>query len=200
MVDQRGDERGTEGAVRARQGTAYGKTGQPTGREGRYRAYVSEDEIEEGAVFRGNPTFAMDRGQTLRVGEHASGTIVNTGSPDSLTFTNTVDTLYSVGISQPDPIGQGPDDTPPPFCAFPLHPEDRDIFTPVNEVALAFTSEPLAQGEAISASPGRTVLVDMNRANPAYLSYDVNSGWRWDGDIATDISGGDFARALIRKA
>ncbi len=165
-------------------------------REGPYTACVSEDEIEEGAVFRGSNTFVMDLGEVLRVGEHASGTVMGGGQSGSLTFENASDTQYSVGISQPDPVGHGP--VAPPFCSFPLHPEDTDTFTPVNKVALAFTSEPLAKGEVITTAPGPTVLVDMDRANPACLSYDVEEGWRWDGDIATDITDGDFVEALIR--
>jgi hypothetical protein len=158
-----------------------------------YYAYASTQEIRNGVNFLGSDTAQINLGQYLDVAANALVSVSNGGTPQGITSRNLTTTAFTTGLAQP-----GPGSTEPaPICAFPLYGKNLDLMIPLQKVALVFAAAPLQQGMVIESSIGPAVLVDLTLQNSATLAYDVNKGWSWNGNVASDIPADQFVQTLI---
>lgn len=158
-----------------------------------YYAYASTQEIRNGVNFLGSDTAQINLGQYLDVAANALVSVNNGATPQGITSRNLTTTPFTTGLAQP-----GPGSTEPaPICAFPLYGKNMDLMIPRQKVALVFAAAPLEQGMVIESSIGPAVLVDLTLRNSATLEYDVNKGWSWNGNVASDIPADQFVQTLI---
>ncbi|MCK8679990.1 MULTISPECIES: hypothetical protein [Streptomyces] len=159
-----------------------------------YYAYASMEEIQNGVDFSSSDTEAIDLGQILQVSGQAVGSVVDGGTPGAVTVQNTVTTPFTCGLAQPNPTGGG---LPTPICAFPLYGLNLDLIVPLEKVALVFAAAPYQEGMVIESSIGPAVLADLTLSNNISLGYDINNGWSWTGNQASDIPSDQFIETLI---
>ncbi|MEE4545120.1 hypothetical protein V2S66_24520 [Streptomyces sp. V4-01] len=158
-----------------------------------YYAYASTQEIRNGVNFMGSDTAQINLGQYLDVAANALVSVSNGATPQGITSRNLTTTPFSTGLAQPGPGSA----EPAPICAFPLYGKNMDLMVPLQKVALVFAAAPLEQGMVIESSIGPAVLVDLTNQNAASLGYDVNRGWSWKGNVASDIPADQFVQTLI---
>ncbi|MBY8882665.1 hypothetical protein [Actinacidiphila acidipaludis] len=158
-----------------------------------YYAYASTQEIRNGVNFMGSDTAQINLGQFLDVSANALVSVSNGGTPQGITARNLTTTPFTTGLAQPGPGGS----EPAPVCAFPLYGKNMDLMIPLQKVALVFAAAPLEQGMVIESSIGPAVLVDLTTQNAATLQYDINKGWSWTGNVASDIPADQFVQTLI---
>ncbi|NDZ81461.1 twin-arginine translocation signal domain-containing protein [Streptomyces sp. SID10853] len=161
-----------------------------------YYAFVTPGETPEGARLAGVGLTRVAPGQTLDVGPGVRSTVIGGGTPGAVTISDTTATPLSCGLAQPAPVGGAP----VPVCALPLAGQGQTVVLPVGQVVLAFATGSPAPGSVVKTAPGPAVQVDLDRMSPADLSYDVESGWSWDGDFAAAVPGGGFVAALVHPA
>lgn len=159
-----------------------------------YYAYASMEEIQSGVDFSSSNTEAINLGQILQVAGQAVGTVADGGTPEAITVQNTVTTPFTCGLAQPNPTGGG---LPTPICAFPLYGLNLDLIVPLEKVALVFAAGPYQEGMVIESSIGPAVLADLTLSNNISLGYDINNGWTWTGNQASDIPSDEFVQTLI---
>jgi hypothetical protein len=159
-----------------------------------YYAYASMEEVQNGVNFYGSDTEQIDLGQILEVHANALVSVANGGTPIGITASNTTTTQFSCGLAQPSPLAGG---QPSPICAFPLYGRNQDLMVPLQKVALVFAAAPYQQGTVIESSIGPAVLADLTTHNSVSLEYDVNRGWSWSGNVASDIPPDKFVQTLI---
>lgn len=159
-----------------------------------YYAYASMEEVQSGVNFYGSDTEQINLGQVLDVAENAIVSVSNGGTPIGITARNTTSTQFSCGLAQPSPLAGG---NPSPICAFPLYGHNQDLIVPLQKVALVFAAAPYQQGTVIESSIGPAVLVDLTGTNSVNLGYDINRGWGWTGNVASNIPPDDFVQTLI---
>ncbi|WP_327296641.1 twin-arginine translocation signal domain-containing protein [Streptomyces sp. NBC_01197] len=161
-----------------------------------YYAFVTAAETPEGARLAGVDLTRVSPGQTLDVGEGARATVIGGGTPGAVTISDTTAMPLSCGLAQPAPEGGGP----VPVCALSLAGQGQNVVFPVGQVVLAFAAGPLEPGSVVKSAPGPAIQVDLDRMSPADLSYDVESGWSWDGDFAAVVPADGFVAALVHPA
>ncbi|WP_405779181.1 hypothetical protein [Streptomyces sp. NBC_00859] len=161
-----------------------------------YYAYATTGDASAVVAPRDADFTRVSPGQTLDVGPAARGALVVGGTPGAITFSDTTATPFTCGLAQPAP-GGGP---VTPICALPLAGQGQDVVYPLGQVVLAFATDAPAVGSVVRSAPGPAIQVDLNLTNPADLSYDVDSGWSWDGAFAAVVPGGGFVGALVRPA
>jgi hypothetical protein len=158
--------------------------------------YAATDEPGDGTVVRGSDQQRTELGGIVDVGGNAVTTAdPRPGDPRFVTVLNTTTGPFTCGLAESAPLGGG---APAPYCAFPLYGGNLVFLAPLPRVALAFTSLPLAAGEAVRYVVGPTVLVDLDRtAGPAALGYDIDRGWSWRGPQTVPVRIGGLTDALI---
>ncbi|MET9530760.1 MULTISPECIES: hypothetical protein [unclassified Streptomyces] len=161
-----------------------------------YYAFVTAGETPAGARLAGVDLTRVAPGQTLDVGPGARGTVIGGGTPGAVTISDTTAIPLSCGLAQPAPEGGAP----VPVCSLPLAGQGQNVVFPIGQVVLAFAADAPAPGSVVESAPGPAVQVDLDRMSPADLSYDVDSGWSWDGDFAAVVPGGGFVPALVHPA
>ncbi|WP_406069442.1 hypothetical protein OG372_16975 [Streptomyces sp. NBC_01020] len=161
-----------------------------------YYAFVTPGDTPDGARLAGVDLTRVSPGQTLDVGAGARSTVIGGGTPGAVTISDTTATPLSCGLAQPAPAGGAP----VPVCALPLAGQGQNVVFPLGQVVLAFAAGPSAPGSVVESAPGPAVQVDLDRMSPADLSYDVESGWSWDGDFAAVVPGDGFVAALVHPA
>ena len=163
-------------------------------------AYASPTPIAAGSIINTGLAQAVRTGQTVNVDAGPRMTIVNGGTAGAIAFVNQTPTEFTCGIEQQAP-GQ-PEGSLAPICAYPLFGENSVTIFPLPQIALLFTTEPLAVGEAfpgISDSSGPAILLDMSGGSSATLHYHANAGWSGQaGTTFRDIDGANFVSALIQ--
>ncbi|WP_433891242.1 hypothetical protein [Streptomyces sp. CA-111067] len=148
----------------------------------------------------GSPGGARDMrpvglGRVLDVGANAL-TSINPlpGDPRYVTARSTASAPMVCGAAEHAPVGP---DAPAPYCCFPLHGGAFVFFTPLPQVALAFTALPLAAGTAVRHLPGPTVLADVGASGRVELGYDIDAGWSWQDQDVTPVPLNGLTRALV---
>jgi hypothetical protein len=161
-----------------------------------YFGYASTKEVQSGVNFGGIDTKQVDLGQTIDVGPNAVTTLdPKRGIPGSISIENTTVQPYTCGLAQPSPQGGKPS----PICAFPLYGKNIDVITPIQKVALMFATQPLMAGTVIEQSFGPALLVNLTNSNNVSIGYNINGGWSWNGDAASELSRTGFVPALINN-
>lgn len=183
-------------------GSRFDRTVSLTWRED-YRAFATEQPITAASCFLEEPTRPVELGELLTAGPGgrlagATGTRGTTlpGEPGGVVLYNTTRRLLTCGLAQPSPLGCGP----APVCALPLHGQNADVITPLQQVALAFSTTPARVGSVPGRLHGPAVLVDLSRGRLADLRYDLDGGWSWDGETASWLPAGSFAETLVRHS
>ncbi|WP_328318314.1 twin-arginine translocation signal domain-containing protein [Streptomyces sp. NBC_00388] len=162
----------------------------------RYYAFVTARETPVGARLGGVEFIPVSPGQTFDVGPGARGTVIAGGTPGAITISDTTAAPLSCGLAQPGPHGG----LPVPVCSLPLAGQGQNVVFPLGQVVLAFATDRSEPGSVMETAPGPAVQIDLDRMNSADLSYDVESGWSWDGDFAAVVPGGGFVGALVHPA
>lgn len=162
-----------------------------------YRAFATGRPITAESCFLEETTRPVELGEALTVGQggHLAGAD-DQGEPGRIVLRNATRRALTCGLAQPSPLGCGP----APVCALPLHGQNVDVITPLQEVALAFSTTPTRVGAVPGPVHGPVVLVDLTRGRFAELAYELDGGWSWDGDAASWLPAGSFAEALVRRS
>jgi hypothetical protein len=166
-----------------------------------YRVFATERPITAESCFLQEATRPVELGEVLTAGP--GGRLEDTadtdllgegGEPGRVVLRNATRRPLTCGLAQPSPTGRGP----VPVCALPLHGRNVDVITPLQEVALTFSTTPARVGSVPGRVRGPVVLVDLTRGRLAELRYDLDGGWSWDGDAASWLPAGSFTDALVR--
>ncbi|MFI9588439.1 hypothetical protein ACIHCQ_43215 [Streptomyces sp. NPDC052236] len=161
-----------------------------------YYAYAATEVASLTATLRGAGAQRISLGQTLVVGRNAVPELdPDHGIPGTVVITNPTTSPLSCGLSQRAPLSGS---TPAPVCVFPLHGGGNlDLIIPLPRIVLMFATVPLPPGSAVPHVYGPTVLVDLARANPANLRYDIDKGWSGGGTAADLVGWGELAERLV---
>ncbi|GAA2395955.1 hypothetical protein GCM10010420_21900 [Streptomyces glaucosporus] len=158
-------------------------------------AYASTDEPVRDTVVTGRSFAKAGPGQVVDVASNALASVAPVqGESPYITVRNLTGTPFSCGLAQSAPAAR---EAPAPYCAFPLYGNNLVFVAPLPRVALTFTTRPLYAGSPVDRVLGPTVLVDLERACPAGLRYDINAGWSADGPYAAPIPLDAFRDSLI---
>ena len=145
-----------------------------------YQAYTSNTtNLSPG--MRIVPSFFTDiaLGQTLNVGNGGFGSVVAGGVGGAISVNNTTTTQFTCGMNQMQNVnGSGAQS---PLCALPLPGRLLDVFAPVEQVLLMFSSVALNTGTIINQAPSDGVLVDLTSNNQREVTFDINAGWSTNG-------------------
>jgi len=143
-----------------------------------YQAYTSTSTIIPNGQITATFSVPIDLNQTLVVDQPGgTGEVQNGGVATAISILSKLTQGYTCGISQ---LAPGKTDASP-MCAFPLHGKNLDVIAPIEKVLLMFATDAVNTGVVIvqSFSPG--VLIDLTHSNQRRVSYDIDSGWSWDG-------------------
>ncbi|MEA2130725.1 MAG: hypothetical protein QOJ85_3616, partial [Solirubrobacteraceae bacterium] len=143
-----------------------------------YQAYTSLSQIIPNGRIVATNSYEIDLDETLDVTSPKGSGSVDTlhGTPLAISINNETDTPFTCGISQSNPQGGVT-----PMCAFPLYGGNLDVIAPIEQVLLMFSSMPVNTGTVIEQAYSRGIIIDLTGDNARDVSYDINTGWHWDG-------------------
>lgn len=143
-----------------------------------YEGYTSTSTLIPNGEIVATFSAPMALGQTLLVNQPTgTGEVDNGGVPTAISIQSAVQKQFTCGISQ-TPSGST---TPSPMCAFPLYGDTLDVIAPIEKVLLMFSTNPVNTGVVIEQSFSAGLLIDLTSSNQRQVSYDINTGWSWDG-------------------
>jgi hypothetical protein len=163
----------------------------------RYAAYTSRSQIVPDGTIIATNSYPIALGQTLNVTEPTGvGKVTTNGVPQAISILNTTTTRFTCGISQTNPDG-----STNPMCAFPLHGGGRDLFAPIEQVLLLFSTLPVNTGTVIFQAYSRGLFIDLTQDNTQAVEFDIDQGWSWDGGPWAQVveAGADLVPFLIQR-
>lgn len=146
-----------------------------------YQAYTSQSQIITNGTIVADASYPAEVGQTLTVSNNMGiGEVSNatgTGAMQAgISILNNTSHQFTCGISQQQPNG-----TFTPICAFPLFGNNMDLIVPTEQIFLMFSSVPIVTSTVTEQAYGPGILINVTDPTTRSVSYDINSGWSWDG-------------------
>ncbi len=142
-----------------------------------FKAYNSVSKIENGEeIFIGN-SLRTELGYIIDIDKYGNLSSSSQGFGDLIAFRNNSNIEYTVGFTQTALQSNGKENI---VCAFYLFGNGAArVFTPVNKVALIFSSENFQMGTVIERAMSGGILVDLDGAdnNNREINFSVNNGW-----------------------
>lgn len=147
-------------------------------------------------------------GQILTVSDAAgTATVTGGGSPGVITIQNSTTEQFQAGLAQAAQAVQPAQ----AFCSFPLYGGSTQLFTPVEQVVLRFSTGSLMPGQrlpdagatgplAANLALSGALLVDMAGApdNIREVHFDINGGWSAEQAVwATAVAPGALRSVLL---
>jgi len=133
-----------------------------------YTAYVSLG----GSTFTAQSQAPINIGQIAQVEQSGQLNVVGGGPAGAMSILNQTTTQYTCGLAS-----QLPNVPLSPIVAMPLFGNMFNAITPVEQVLLSFTTQPLQAGQVVSVSYGQGFLIDMTESNQRSVNFDINLGW-----------------------
>jgi hypothetical protein len=146
-----------------------------------YAVYTSVSTLASGQSVNVGMPLAMSAGQLLTIGAGGSSNLTSNGIPDYFAVLNTSATSQVCGLMAGDTASAAL-----PFCALPLNGGSAQVFKPLPQLLLLFSTASCAPATALTQwqqSSGPAMLVDLSSAVQPAVSYNLSTGWSWGENI-----------------
>jgi hypothetical protein len=141
------------------------------------QAFTTSDPIVQRTTVLPQNAYDIATGDTLSVtGKTGTGSVISSGLDGTIGIQNGTTTPFTSGLLQAVAGSQAP------LCAFPLHGQQLNLITPLEQVLLTISAAKPSVGEVVSVSYGPGVLIDLTEApSPPSVTYGIDVGWSWGG-------------------
>ncbi len=158
----------------------------------------SQDPLKAGSTIAPGFSVPISPGEQLTVDQPTgTGEVTAPGpSANAIAVFNTTTTPLATGIAQ-ELTGSSP-----PICVSPLHGKSVDLFVPLGQILLAFSTVRAKPGTVVKSLFAPGMLVDLTGAATRTVQFDIDQGWScgggaWGQEVTATA---DLGPLLVRQS